>query len=376
MNKIIFGGTFDPIHNGHLRIAKAIQINFDGELIFVPSKSPRWKTPLTDANHRLNMLKIAISDYQIKGTIENYELESEADINYSIDTVKYLKNKYPNDKLLFVIGADQVNKFHLWKDGDVISKLTQIIFVNRPGFELDLENINKFNMINSNIYDSGDISSSEIRELQSIDTTDGVLKYIETNHLYYIKKMEKYIDPKRLIHSISVENLAMEINKANNYPLDKYKVYVAALLHDIGKLLKTDIEDEETVKQYIEKESHEDIKLLPKFAYHQFIGAKIAKEDFKINDEEILEAIRYHATGKKDMSLLSMLVYASDKIDPLRDFDSTWLINSCKKDIYQGFIDTLIDNKKYLINHKKDIYNIFTKQCFDMYIEGNKNEKR
>ena len=112
MNKIIFGGTFDPIHNGHLRIAKAIQINFDGELIFVPSKSPRWKTPLTDANHRLNMLKIAISDYQINGTIENYELESEADINYSIDTVKYLKNKYPNDKLLFVIGADQVNKFH------------------------------------------------------------------------------------------------------------------------------------------------------------------------------------------------------------------------------------------------------------------------
>ena len=121
---------------------------------------------------------------------------------------------------------------------------------------------------------------------------------------------------------------------------------------------------------------YEDIKLLPKFAYHQFIGAKIAKEDFKINDEETLEAIRYHATGEKDMSLLSMLVYASDKIDPLRDFDSTWLINSCKKDIYQGFIDTLIDNKKYLINHKKDIYNIFTKQCFDMYIEGNKNEKR
>ena len=76
------------------------------------------------------------------------------------------------------------------------------------------------------------------------------------------------------------------------------------------------------------------------------------------------------------MRLVKKLVYASDKIDPLRDFDSTWLINSCKKDIYQGFIDTLIDNKKYLINHKKDIYNIFTKQCFDMYIEGNKNEKR
>lgn len=369
MNRIIFGGTFDPIHKGHIRIAEAILKKVGGELIFVPAKSPRWKEPLTDANHRLNMLKAAILDSGLTATIEEFELNSNAEINYSVDTVQYLYDKYPDDKLYFIIGADQVNQFEKWKDGDVIAKLATIIYVNRPRYELNQENIKRYNMVNSEFFDSGDVSSSEIRELKLIETTDGVLRYIEENHLYYVKEMEKYIDSHRLTHSISVAKLAVEINRVNGKPLNEYKVYVAALLHDIGKLLKDTTPCGKPIEELMRMSYPEYIDTVPPFAYHQFVGARIAKNHFEIEDEEILDAIRWHATGKANMSLLGMLVYASDKIDPLRDFDSTWLIDACKKDIYEGFITTVIDNKKYLINHAKDIYNPYTKACFEMYIK-------
>ena len=68
------------------------------------------------------------------------------------------------------------------------------------------------------------------------------------------------------------------------------------------------------------------------------------------------------------MKRIEMVVYASDKIEPTRQFDSTWLINSCLKDWYQGFIDTLVDNKKYLLGHAKDITNKLTDACFKQYI--------
>ena len=73
-----------------------------------------------------------------------------------------------------------------------------------------------------------------------------------------------------------------------------------------------------------------------------------------------------------------MVVYASDKIEPTRGFDSSFLINSCLKNYKQGFIDTLVDNKKYLLAHNKDIENKLTDECFEMYLpkQGEKYEKR
>ena len=68
-NFVVFGGTFDPVHNGHLRMAEAAAKKFNASLIFVPSKAPRWKEPEETSNQRLDMLKIALKeadfDYEI-----------------------------------------------------------------------------------------------------------------------------------------------------------------------------------------------------------------------------------------------------------------------------------------------------------------------
>ena len=116
---------------------------------------------------------------------------------------------------------------------------------------------------------------------------------------------------------------------------------------------------------------------LPSFSYHQFIGVYLAKELFKISDEDILNAIKYHCTGAKNMSTLGQIIYAADKIEPTRGFDSRWLINSCIKNYHQGFVDTLVDNKKYLLAHNKDITNKLTDECFNMYLpKEKKNAKK
>lgn len=364
-NYIIFGGTFDPVHNGHMRIALASSLRLNADVIFVPSKSPRWKNPLTSSEHRLKMLSLAIKHSGSSSfSIDKYELNSGDDINYSIDTVRYFKKKYPKDNLYFLIGADQVDNFYNWKDAYELSKLVQIVYVSRPNVTIDKNAVEAFHMIDLYYDGSGPISSSSIRDFKSIDVPTEVLEYIEKNHLYFVDKVSRYVDEARLAHSIQVAKLAYLIAKKNKLE-NPEKYYIAGLLHDVGKIAKN--KEKMSAISFMNK-YYSDYLDLPPFSFHQFIGEKIAREDFNINDEEILKAIKYHSTGNANMSDLAMVVYASDKIEPTRGFDSRWLINSCMKNYKQGFIDTLIDNKKYLLAHNKDIYNRLTDACFKMYI--------
>ena len=363
-NFVVFGGTFDPIHNGHLRISEKAAEKFNAAVIFVPAKAPRWKTPEETSNQRLDMLKIALKGVKFEYEICDYELNSEAEVNYSINTVKYLKNLHKEDNLYFLIGADQVERFRDWKDAKELSQITRIVYVNRPGFDLDKNIIKEFNMLDLEFMESGAVSSSAIREMKSVDLPFDVLKYIEDNRLYFVKKVAELIPEKRLNHSIEVANLSLKVAQVNKLePLEKY--YFASLIHDIAKGWKKESENMVAIM----KEHYPEYLDIPSFAYHQFVGEYLAKAKLGVNDPEILDAIKFHCTGKANMSPLGMVVYACDKIEPTRDFDSTWLINACMKDWKVGFLTTLEDNKKYLLGAKKDITNRLTDECFAMYLK-------
>lgn len=364
MNIVVFGGTFDPIHNGHIRIAKAASERFSSKVVFVPAKTPRWKSPEETDQNRLEMLKLALKDVDFDYEINEFELCSNGEINYSINTVKHLKDEYHAKNIYFIIGVDQVNQFDKWKDADELAKLAKIVYVNRPGYEINMDLVTRFNMIDLEFLSSGPVSSTDVRELKSLDVPDSVLNYIEENRLYFVKKLASFIPEKRLNHSISVAKLAKKIALVNNLPeIDKF--YIAGLLHDLGKTYN---KDDENLLSLMKKHFPEYLEI-PNFAYHQFIGMMLAEKEFDIKDPEILDAIKFHCTGKANMSQLGMVIYASDKIDPLREFDSTWLMNSCFKNWKQGFLDTLEDNRKYLLGHKKDIENYLTKECFEMYLK-------
>lgn len=362
-NLLLFGGTFDPIHNGHIRIALEASLRLNANVIFVPAKSPRWKTPLTSIKDRLAMLKLALKYCPSGSSIDEFELNSNEEINYTIDTIRYFREKYPNDKLFLLIGGDQVNQFSKWKNAEEIATEISIVFVSRPDINIDDHIVKTYNMINLKFNESGEVSSTKVRNLESLDIPKEVLNYIEKNRLYFVSKLAKMLDEHRLNHSIEVANLAYAIAKSNHLD-NPTKYYIAGLLHDLGKT----VNESQEAKINIMNNQYAGYIDLPPFSYHQFIGEYLAKKYFNISDKDVLEAIKFHCTGNKDMSPLAMVVYASDKIEPTRGFDSTFLISSCMKNYKKGFIDTLIDNKKYLLNHNKDILNPLTDACFKMYL--------
>ena len=358
MNRIIFGGGFDPIHLGHINMALVARDTLKGEVIFVPAKVAIWKEESISEEHKLNMLKLAIAQYD-GFSIDTYELEQKEQPR-SYQTVEYFKKKYPKDKLFFLIGQDQANAFEKWKNPDQIAKNTQIVYYKRPKFFVNQDNVNKYNMLAL----EGpvvDVASSDIRALKSVMVPEEVLNYIEENQLYFVSRVRSYIKETRFNHSLSVAHLAYRL--AKKLQLDYQKAYIAGVLHDIAK----GIDKDESLM--LMKQLYPEYLDIGAYAYHQFLGEMLAKRDFEVVDEEILNAIKYHTTGRANMCWLEKLIYAADKIEPTRPFDSSDLIAAMEKDLNSGFLTVLKANYEYLKERHKDIDNRLSDECFKYYLD-------
>lgn len=199
MKKIgILGGTFDPIHNGHLKIATIVQQKFNLEkIIFIPTKTPPHRPkPLASEQNRLKMLEIAITNNK-SWEISNVELKR-AGTSYTIDTLKELSILMPNYEWYFILGADAMDIFPTWKQPEEVLKLTNLVVVSRPGY--DFSKIEKFlntepfakqkNKVQFLQMDSLNISANELRRLISAEQNvslwlpEDVISYIRDNKLY------------------------------------------------------------------------------------------------------------------------------------------------------------------------------------------------
>lgn len=359
MNKIIFCGAFDPIHNGHLEMAKIASQQLKGDVIFVPSVISIWKNDSVPFDHKLKMIELMIQN-EPNMSVSDYEGTTGEKYNYSIDTIRYFKTLYPKDNLYFLIGLDQVNEFHRWKEAVEISKLANIVYFTRPGSNIDNTNVKTFKMTKlSDLNNTA--SSTNIKAMVDLDTKVEVLDYIGRNNLYYMPRICQYLIDKRN-HVLEVAKLAMQIAISNNLD-NPHHYYLAGLLHDIGK--EVDILEKEKIMD----SCYAQYKNIGAFAYHQFVGEYIARHKFMINDKEILDAIKYHATGNENMNTIGKVVYASDKIEPTREFDSTSLIQACLINHELGFIEVLKANKEFLIAKNKNYTNRLTMACFDYYLK-------
>lgn len=124
----------------------------------------------------------------------------------------------------------------------------------------------------------------------------------------------------RFIHMEGVVKMALRLNEHHGLNLNPEKVKLAGLLHDYAKIIKIS-ELEEVIRKEYSGELLENILEVPA-TYHSFAGAYYIKRDFNIDDEEILDAVIYHTTGKKDMAPLTKLIFISDYIEEGRNFES------------------------------------------------------
>ena len=186
----LFFGTFDPIHNGHLRIAKYIteeKLAHKVWLVVTPENPIKLRNKISSFNHRFNMAKIATEKYD---NIMPSDLEVNLKKpNYTIDTLEYISNKLKDIEFSLIIGEDNYKIFDTWKDYEKILSNYKIYIYPRKGTLKENPHI-----INENaMYIGGpriDLSSTNIRNIVSknLDPKDlisaKVMEYINSNKLY------------------------------------------------------------------------------------------------------------------------------------------------------------------------------------------------
>lgn len=163
----IFGGTFNPIHNGHLVNARYVKEKFFlDRIIFIPSKFPVHKDldGHVSAEHRLEMVRLSISD-NIFFEVSRVEIDR-VEESYTVLTVEELMRIYPENEFYVILGADAFMDIGSWKDIGKLSELVSFIVLNRPGYENPDEKISglikNYKFAGNPFYD---ISSSMIRGL-------------------------------------------------------------------------------------------------------------------------------------------------------------------------------------------------------------------
>ena len=336
MKIAIYGGTFNPPHRGHVESLQAVyeQAKPDRVLV-IPASIPPHKELAAgspDAEKRLELTRLAFKELPY-AEVTDMEL-TRTGKSYTSDTVAELLRKYPDAELMLAMGTDMFLSFETWHEYRyLIDNVTMLVFARREGED---EKIFKYGeyleskygaKINYIMHDPLPISSSEIRRLLprrlGRELLPGaVFARIVKNGDYAAKpdfpwlreQSYAYLSPKRIPHVQGCEWEAVRL--AKRWGESEEDAAEAGILHDITKKLVLSEQLILSEKYGIINDTYEtaNVKLL-----HAKTGAALARDLFNISDR-VYSAIRWHSTGKPDMTLLEKIIYMADYIEPNRDF--------------------------------------------------------
>lgn len=328
---ILFGGTFDPIHNGHVEIAKKAFKKIKAEkLIFIPCKNhPQQKNISATDEQRMDMIRIAIKDIN-NFELSDYEIKKE-NISYSFETIKYFKDLYNEYEIYFLIGYDQLANFKTWKNWEEILKDAKLIAHKREienNLQID-ESIECIKIGNTNI----NARSSLLKlEPDKKYLNHNVIRYINENGIYAIDRLKQVMSEYRLQHSIRVANLAVTFaEKLKLYNLVS-KAYVAAIYHDYAK----ELDDNTQIKiaKKLKIKNYPSVKVL-----HGPVGAHLVEKKFYMDDYQIISAIKNHVIPQ-ELTTIVKIIYCADKLDVRHDGEIPQrerLYKLCCTNIDEGF---------------------------------------
>jgi nicotinate-nucleotide adenylyltransferase len=324
----ILGGTFDPIHMGHIAMAEAVQRELGiRHILLVPDGDPPHKGAMATAKDRLHMARLAVEN---RPGLEVSDIETRRPgTTYTVDTLKRLVDKYPGE-YIYIVGSDTLLVIESWRRFDEVARLLKgLVVVPRPGDEQDeilafAETLTgryglRVHVLNAQV---SPLSSTMIRRLAARSKSlkglvpPGVEKYIRSHRLYrdpMIEELRETMTQARFRHTLGVEETAVKL--AEIHGADREQARLAALLHDCAKHLE--------VKEMVRLVDKAGIETAPgekesRALLHAAAGVVLARKRFGVEDPEVLSAIRWHTTGKKDMSLLDRIIYLADMIEPGR----------------------------------------------------------
>ncbi len=191
----VFGGTFDPVHNGHIAIAEAVRDELDLDVVLFVVAADQWlreNPPKAPEGDRFRMVGLAVEN------LPGFEA-SDVDIvrggpTYTVDTLIDLRERLGGTaELHLLVGADSALSMDRWKSGKTIGTLARVVVIGRPGLEFGARSLDKSHPARGAVYVEGpmiDVSATAIRALVRVErpiaglVTDQVAKYIEAKGLY------------------------------------------------------------------------------------------------------------------------------------------------------------------------------------------------
>jgi len=384
----IYGGSFNPIHLGHTSAAKQVaeRLNLD-RIYLIPAGIPPHKQLDIDtpsAVKRLEMVKMAAESLEYPAETLDIEIKRKGK-SYTLDTLRELKKQLPKDHLYLLMGTDMFLCFQDWKHAEKIAKLCTLCVFSRDSQDvadkLEAQKKRLKRTIDAKVKivpfsEIIDISSTQLRE--SLRKNESMAKQYLLPEVYgYILREGLYgthVDLKnlsledlrcislthlkrsRFSHVLGTEETAAAL--ARRWGADEESARRAALLHDCTKRLDRE-QHLALCRQYnipIDEHERREANLL-----HALTGAVIAREVYGVS-QEVESAIRWHTTGKADMTLLEKIIYLADYMEPTRDFcDLSELRMLAYQDLDQALLLGLtmaveLLNRKKMPVHSNSVY--------------------
>lgn len=360
MRIAVFGGAFNPVHREHIHLAQLAvkELKLDKIIIMPSAISPHKSGKLSvDFWHRYECCRIAFADIP-QAVVSNYEL-TKGGVSYTYLTCEHIASQYPDAERFLIIGGDMLANFPHWKNPEKILSLFTLAACAREekqSFNLAKQRVeDRFNCKVATIHFVGEkVSSTEVRTLAALDedfsgyVPNKVCQYIKDNRLYVmgdIIPVREMLTRSRWEHTLRVAKMCAE--NASRVGLEERRAIIMAALHDCAKYLPWDS------------------PLLSGFTcpegtagpvVHQYSGAYVAEHTFKISDQLILDAIKYHTTGRANMTDAGILLYLCDMLEESRNFDGVdFLRGLFKEDLHLCFKEALYHQVLYLQSSQANI---------------------
>ena len=327
----IFGGTFDPVHIGHIKLAEAARVQAGlSRVLFMPAHIQPFKQDeeVSSDDDRLRMLRLALAGLP-EFEVTTFELDK-GGVSYTIDSLRALREEY-DAGLCFIIGTDMFLNIEKWHEAEALLREFDFAVGVRPGYEHDeavllAELLRAVYGTRIDLIDNApvELSSTEIRRRvkEGLDISEFVPESVRR----FLLVREK-VGEKRFEHTKRVIDLAAEM--AERFGEDRDKAELAALLHDYDKDPSGGVVNN---------------------IYHGAMAAEAAGSVFGVVDEDILNAIRYHTTGRAGMSRLEKIIFLADTVEPGRTYNSiVRLREECLEDLDKGALRVLMELREYLL---------------------------
>ncbi|MCH5146842.1 MAG: nicotinate (nicotinamide) nucleotide adenylyltransferase [Clostridiales bacterium] len=369
MKIAIYGGAFNPVHNEHINIALAAKCELGlDKVIIVPSNKSLHKlsTLTVRAKDRLEMCRLAFEKYE-GFEVSDCEIKR-GGITFSYVTCRRFKKLYPDAELYFIMGADQLKSFADWKEPEEILKcVTPAVCAREDSAEL-IKYIKNFSArfkrdIVTFKYVGKAVSSTRIRTLAALGediaefVPQDIKNLIRSRKLYALPEVwgvKKLLTEERWQHTVRVTLFAAK-NAARAHVYE-YDAILAAALHDCAKYLG---------ESSPELNGFECPAGVPAPVIHQYAGAYVAEHIFGITDKYVLNAIRYHTSGRENMGDLEKLIFLADLLEEGRDFEGVENLRKIfLKDIDECMLAALGHQLEYLEKQKKPVYPL-TKRAYE-----------